>query len=108
MTTRRSLASITAFAATIAGLALMQVAVWGQTPAKTWTPPRTMDGKPDLQGVYANATLTPLERPKNLGAKEFYTEQEFAELMKRILEREPIPLRQPARKGPTSRQFIWL
>lgn len=28
--------------------------------------------------------LTPLERPKRLGAKEFYTEQEFAELAKRL------------------------
>jgi len=28
--------------------------------------------------------LTPLERPKNLGTKEFYTDQELAELMKRI------------------------
>jgi hypothetical protein len=39
---------------------------------------------PDLQGVWGNATLTPLERPKGLGAKEFYTEQEFAELAKRV------------------------
>src|SRR5260221_9336074 len=84
MTTRRSLASIIALAATIAGLVLVQVAVWGQAPAKSWTVPRTPDGKPDLQGVYANATLTPLERHKILGAKEFYTDQEFAELMKRI------------------------
>jgi hypothetical protein len=91
MTTRRSLASITALAATIAGLGLAQVPVTAQAPAskstsvaKAWTPPRTPDGKPDLQGVYANATLTPLERPKSLGAKEFYTDQEFGELMKRI------------------------
>src|SRR5688572_22974483 len=31
-------------------------------PAKPWTPPRTADGKPDLQGNWSNATLTPLER----------------------------------------------
>jgi hypothetical protein len=63
-----------------------------QTPAtskvpasgKAWTPPRTPDGKPDLQGIWSNATLTPLERPKNLGAKEFYNDQEFAELAKRV------------------------
>jgi len=57
----------------------------GSSPASTnWTPPRTPDGKPDLQGIWSNATLTPLERPKGLGAKEFYTEQEFVELMKRV------------------------
>ena len=65
MTTRRSFASITAVAATIAGLALAQAPA-----AKTWTLPRTPDGTPDLQGVYANATLTPLERPKGLAKRQ--------------------------------------
>jgi hypothetical protein len=51
---------------------------------KTWMPPRTPDGKPDLQGIWSNATLTPLERPKNLAGKEFYTDQEFGELARRI------------------------
>ncbi len=54
------------------------------SPSKGWAPPRTPDGDPDLQGIWTNATLTPLERPKGLGAKEFYTEQEFAELAKRV------------------------
>src|SRR5215471_20977412 len=52
--------------------------------AKSWTPPRTPDGQPDLQGVWSNATLTPLERPKGLGTKEFYTAQEFTELARRV------------------------
>ena len=46
--------------------------------AKTWTPPKTADGQPDLQGVWTNQTNAPLERPKNLGAKEFYTPEEVA------------------------------
>jgi hypothetical protein len=53
-------------------------------PGKAWTPPRTPDGQPDLQGIWSNATLTPLERPKGLGTKEFYTAQEFAELARRV------------------------
>lgn len=30
---------------------------------RSWTVSRTADGKPDLQGTWTNATLTPLERP---------------------------------------------
>src|SRR2546429_140593 len=53
--------------------------------AKAW-PPRTPDGKPDLQGIWSDNTLTPLERPKGLGAKEFYTDQELAENSKKARE----------------------
>ena len=54
----------------------------GQTPAPktaaaavkaTWTPPRTPDGHPDLQGVWTNNSVTPLQRPKALAGKEFYS-----------------------------------
>ena len=51
--------------------------------AKAWTLPRTPDGKPDLHGIWSNNTLTPLQRPKDLGAKEFYTDQEVAEMSKK-------------------------
>src|SRR5476649_1193601 len=42
-----------------------------QTPAakKAWTAPRTADGHPDLQGIWTNATLTKLERPKDFEGK---------------------------------------
>jgi hypothetical protein len=55
--------------------------------SKAWTPPHTPDGHPDLQGDWTNSTETPLERPKGLGAKEFYTEAELADLMKKDQDR---------------------
>jgi hypothetical protein len=45
---------------------------------QSWKPPRTRDGQPDLQGVWTNATLTPLQRPAELGDKQFFTEQDVA------------------------------
>src|SRR5688572_16220127 len=38
--------------------------------------PRTPWGHPDLQGTWDYRTITPLERPRDLGTREFYTEEE--------------------------------
>jgi hypothetical protein len=46
--------------------------------AEKWTVGRTRDGQPDLEGVWDAASLTPLERPADLGNKEFYTPEEIA------------------------------
>ncbi len=53
---------------------------------KPWTTPRTPDGQPDLQGIWNNSTLTPLERPKDLAGKEFFTEPELAAYEKKQLD----------------------
>jgi hypothetical protein len=57
------------------------------TPAKSYTAPRTADGHPDLQGIYDLATITPLERAA--GTKLVISKQEAVKLeTARALQRE--------------------
>jgi hypothetical protein len=51
---------------------------------------RTPDGQPDLQGIWTNATLTPLQRPAELGEKQFFTSQEAASWAKQQVERNDV------------------
>lgn len=47
--------------------------------------PRTADGQPDLQGIWSNATITPLERPADLGTKQTFSAEEAADYEKRAV-----------------------
>ena len=49
--------------------------------------PQTPWGAPDLQGVWDFRTITPLQRPEDLGDREFLTEEEAANLEQQTVER---------------------
>jgi hypothetical protein len=53
--------------------------------------PRTPWGHPDLQGVWDYRTITPMERPRQFGDREFYTDEEIAELEGRAAARMDQP-----------------
>src|SRR5687767_11525302 len=68
-----------------------QRAATGATPAARGNAapasiPRTLDGKPDMQGYWTNQTFTPLERPAQFKDKEFFTPEEAAAWAKRGLD----------------------
>jgi hypothetical protein len=69
----------------LAGLCgvLLSALVAGQDSAPLnsadYSPPRLASGKPDLQGLWSNALVTPLERPADLADKAFLTEEEARE-----------------------------
>jgi hypothetical protein len=62
--------------------ALLAVALLAPVSALSQSPLRTADNQPDLQGIWTNATITPLERPPELAGKAFFTPQEAAEYEK--------------------------
>ena len=70
----------------------------GATPsAAQTTPPRTAWGQPDLQGVWDFRTITPLQRPEELGDKEFLTVEEAATLEQETVDRNLRLLDSPRR-----------
>jgi hypothetical protein len=48
----------------------------GAARESSYKVPRTADGQPDLQGYWTTLSYTPVERPRELANKPFYTEQE--------------------------------
>src|SRR5262247_2617425 len=54
----------------------------------TFKAPKTSGGEPDLRGYYLNRSYTPLERPKELGDKAFYTPDEALAAFKKAVEED--------------------
>ena len=68
----------------VAGALALPVAAMAQDQEA----PRTAWGAPDLQGVWDFRTITPLQRPEDLGDKAFLTEEEAAERENDAVERD--------------------
>ena len=69
--------NIAAVVTVVAALATTPVVAAGQT-AEGWTVPRLPDGRPDLQGIWANDSATPLQRPEALGDRTTLSDEEVA------------------------------
>jgi hypothetical protein len=52
--------------------------------SKAWTPPRTPWGDPDLQGVWNDATSTPLQRPSARAGKDVLSDEEANEFQQEL------------------------
>src|SRR5262245_37017369 len=78
--------------------------------AKSWTPPRTFWGEPDLTGIWDFATITPLERPAELAGKEFLTQAEAEQFERQTLEKRNQDRRDGGAEADVGRaynQFWW-
>ena len=81
-------ASLGVLATVIAVVSLAPARAADQAPtAAAPAPPRTPWGDPDLQGVWTNATITPLERPRDLAGQAFLTDEEADEFERQALQR---------------------
>jgi len=70
----------------VAALAFMLVVPLAGQSAKgktAWTVSSMADGHPDMQGVWANNSMTPLERPARFGMRTTLTDTELDDLKKK-------------------------
>jgi hypothetical protein len=71
------------------------------------SPPRLADGRPDLQGIWGFATLTPLQRPKEYAGREVLTPEEKATLEERAV-RDQFVDRPPPPGNPGAYNRFWI
>ena len=62
-----------------------QQSQYSTDPAPGYQVPRTPDGKPDLQGVWGNNSVTPMTRPRQWTDKTTLTDAEVTALHEKVL-----------------------
>jgi hypothetical protein len=72
-----------------------------------WTVPRTPWGDPDLMGTYTNKTFTPVQRPVELGDREFLTKEEIVRLEQENIERKRRLDEAPAERTVAGGIYAW-
>ena len=73
----------------------------------SWTPPKTAYGAPDIQGIWSNASIVPLERPKELEGKQFFTPEEKAAYEQKVFARSTRDKTPAAGNVGTYNDFWW-
>src|SRR5882672_4445931 len=68
----------------LAVCAAASIAAQSGAGAKTYTPPKTAWGDPDLQGIWPSTAMVgvPFERPAQFGNRVFLTDEEFKQRQK--------------------------
>jgi hypothetical protein len=90
------------------GLTAFEKAATALAP-KGWTPPRTSDGQPDLQGIWTSGFITPVERPTQLADKPFISKEEAVAFEARAAQANSKDLRLPDIRADLERgDTVWM
>ena len=76
----KHLLAVVAAIVAAAGAVLVGQSTYSTAPPAGWQVPRTPDGKPDLQGVWGNNSVTPMVRPRQWKDKTELSDAEVEEL----------------------------
>ena len=101
-----SLVSPSALAVVVAVL-MSWVPAFTQAGSQAAKPPRLVDGRPDLQGIWGFATVTPLQRPKEFAGREVLTAEEKAKLEEQAV-RDQFVDRPPPPGNPGAYNRFWI
>src|SRR5438477_2951940 len=105
------LVSPSALVVVFAAVLLSWVPVLAQTAgphtALKAAPGRSPDARPDLQGTWSFATVTPLQRPKEFAGKEVLTPEEAAKLEEAAV-RDQFVDRPPPPGNPGAYNRFWI